>query len=271
MKIDKKIMKIAGLDYAVSIWGSGKIIFALHGFSESSSTWQKLSLTGYKIVAIDLLGHGSSAKPDTLAPYKLDQVLSDLHLLFTQFADEKPFSLLGYSMGGRLALRYCLAYPSAPVEKLILESTGPGIFSISDREKRQFTDEELAQKILLNGSEWFANFWGNLSLFNSQKKLSVKIQKEIWQRRANNSPLALAQTLRGTGQGQLDYIGDKISLVNPEILYLSGDLDEKYSNIAKEIFAPNSNVTWIPVAGSGHNIHLENPALYQKILEEFLA
>lgn len=174
-------------------------------------------------------------------------------------------------MGGRLALRYCLAYPSAPVEKLILESTGPGIFSISDREKRQFTDEELAQKILLNGSEWFANFWGNLSLFNSQKKLSVKIQKEIWQRRANNSPLALAQTLRGTGQGQLDYIGDKISLVNPEILYLSGDLDEKYSNIAKEIFAPNSNVTWIPVAGSGHNIHLENPALYQKILEEFLA
>lgn len=91
MKIDKKIMTIAGLDYAVSIWGSGKIIFALHGFSESSSTWQKLSLTGYKIVAIDLLGHGSSAKPDTLAPYKLDQVLSDLHLLFTQFADGKPF------------------------------------------------------------------------------------------------------------------------------------------------------------------------------------
>ncbi|MCE2142010.1 2-succinyl-6-hydroxy-2,4-cyclohexadiene-1-carboxylate synthase, partial [Streptococcus thermophilus] len=37
------------------------------------------------------------------------------------------------------------------------------------------------------------------------------------------------------------------------------------------IFAPNSNVTWIPVAGSGHNIHLENPSLYQKILEEFLA
>ncbi|MDM5144100.1 2-succinyl-6-hydroxy-2, 4-cyclohexadiene-1-carboxylate synthase [Lactococcus lactis] len=123
-------------------------------------------------------------------------------------------------MGGRLALRYCLAYPSAPVKYLILESTGPGIFSISDREKRQFTDEELAQKILLNGSAWFADFWANISLFESQKKLSVKIQQEIWQRRANNSPLALAQTLNGTGQGQLFYVGDKISLVNPEILYL---------------------------------------------------
>lgn len=77
-------------------------------------------------------------------------------------------------------------------------------------------------------------------------------------------PLALAQTLNGTGQGQLPYVGDEISLIKSNILYLSGDLDEKYSKIAKEIFAPNPNVTWISVAASGHNIHLENPVTYQK-------
>lgn len=76
--------------------------------------------------------------------------------------------------------------------------------------------------------------------------------------------------MNGTGQGQLSYIGDKISLIKSNILYLSGDLDEKYSKIAIEIFAPNPNVTWISVAASGHNIHLENPVTYQKILEEFL-
>ena len=271
MKIDKKIITINGLGYAVSIWGTGKILFALHGFSESSTTWQKLNLAGFKIIAIDLLGHGASAKPTKLAPYQLDSLLADLHLLFLELACESSFSLLGYSMGGRLALRYCLAYPLAPVEHLILESTGAGIISAVEREKRRLTDESLAQKILLNGSEWFADFWSNLPLFESQKKLSVEIQEEIWQRRAANLPLALSQTLAGTGQGQLDYVGDKISLVKPDILYLSGNLDEKYSKIAKEIFAPNPNVTWLSVSACGHNIHLENPAAYQKILEEFLA
>lgn len=126
-------------------------------------------MAGYKIVAIDLLGHGSSAKPKELAPYKLDAILKNLHLLFAQFTDGNSFSLLGYSMGGRLALRYCLAYPSAPVKYLILESTGPGLLSSEDRKKRRLADEELGQKILLNGAAWFADFWANISLFESQK------------------------------------------------------------------------------------------------------
>ena len=63
MKIDKKIITIDGFDYAVRIWGTGEVLFALHGFSESSNTWRNLHLAGYKIVAIDLLGHGSPAKP----------------------------------------------------------------------------------------------------------------------------------------------------------------------------------------------------------------
>ncbi|MCU5752433.1 alpha/beta fold hydrolase [Lactococcus lactis] len=169
MKIDKKIITIDGFDYAVRIWGTGEVLFALHGFSESSNTWRNLHLAGYKIVAIDLLGHGSSAKPKALAPYKLEAILTNLHLLFAQFTDGNAFSLLGYSMGGRLALRYCLAYPSAPVKYLILESTGPGLLSSEDRQKRRLADEELGQKILLNGSAWFADFWANISLFKSQK------------------------------------------------------------------------------------------------------
>lgn len=55
----------------------------------------------------------------------------------------------------------------------------------------------------------FADFWANISLFESQKKLSVKIQQEIWESRASNSPLALAQTLNGTGQGQLPILAIK--------------------------------------------------------------
>lgn len=270
MNFTEQIFEINGLKYAVKTHGSGKPLFALHGFSEDSSTWDLLDVSGYQIFAIDLIGHGRSSKPRTLSPYRLENILTALHQLFCQYADGKPFSLLGYSMGGRMALRYCLAFPLAPVEHLILESTGSGLASDIEREKRRISDEALAQKILTNGSNWFADFWGNLALFDSQKKLSERLQQQIWQRRAANVPHALANTLRATGQGQLEDVSDKIDKINTEILYLSGALDTKYTQIAREIFAPYPHVKTVNIEHVGHNIHLENPEIYNKILAEYL-
>lgn len=70
-----------------------------------------------------------------------------------------------------MALRYCLAYPSAPVKYLILESTGPGFLSSEDRKKRRLADEELGQKILLNGLLGLLTF-GLIFHFLNHKKLS---------------------------------------------------------------------------------------------------
>lgn len=267
----EEIIEIKGRAYAVRRHGAGKVLFALHGFSETSATWDALDLAGYEIFAIDLLGHGKSEKPVDLAAYQLENILTDLALLFSKLTKNKPFSLLGYSMGGRLALRFCLAFPDAPVEHLLVESAGAGLKTEEERASRRLADEKLARNILANGSGWFADFWGQLSLFKSQKALPQAVQERIWQRRANNVPLALAQTLRGTGQGELADISNKIKTLKPNLLYLYGELDHKYSQIVKEIFAPNPSVTVIGLPACGHNAHLENPQLYQQILQNYLA
>jgi 2-succinyl-6-hydroxy-2,4-cyclohexadiene-1-carboxylate synthase len=266
----EKIIKIDGLKIAVKIHGEGKPLFALHGFSESASTWDNLEIPGFQIFAIDLIGHGKSSKPAELSAYQLENLLIILDKLFSILANGQTFVLLGYSMGGRLAARYALAFPEAAILHLILESTGAGISDELERAKRRTSDAILAENILKNGAEWFADFWGNVALFDSQKKLPLKIQQEIWTRRAKNLPLALANTLAGTGQGELDYIGDKIEQIKPEILYLSGKLDLKYSQISEEIFAPCANVTCVSFENAGHNVHLETPELYNKIVLEYL-
>ncbi|AYF99900.1 2-succinyl-6-hydroxy-2,4-cyclohexadiene-1-carboxylate synthase [Lactococcus allomyrinae] len=270
MNFTEQIFEIDGLKYAVKSHGVGKPLFALHGFSEDSSTWDLLDISGYQIFSIDLIGHGNSSKPTELTAYSLENLLTALHQLFCQLADGKSFSLLGYSMGGRIALRYCLAYPLAPVEHLILESTGSGLATELEREQRRISDETLAQKILTNGSSWFADFWGNLALFDSQKKLSADLQKQIWQRRTANAPHSLANTLRATGQGQLEDVSDHIDEINADILYLSGALDTKYTQIARETFAPHPHIKTVNIENVGHNIHLENPEIYNKILTEYL-
>lgn len=270
MKFERRTLSIEGINYAVRIHGKGKPLIALHGFSESAETWDLLDLPGYQIFAIDLLGHGQTDKPRAREPYRISPLLHALDLLIKALIGDQSFVLLGYSMGGRLALRYCLTYPQASVSSLILESTGPGLNSAKERDDRRKADEKLAENIMKKGPIWFADFWGNLGLFSSQKHLSESLQAQIWQRRASNSPHALANTLAGTGQGELTPVADQIDTLPYKLLYLSGDLDKKYAQLGAEVFAPCQNVQVITVPDCGHNIHLENIALYNHIVREFL-
>lgn len=261
-------MKIKG--YHIESRGQGPIIFSLHGFSQSLQTWENLDLSAYRLVMIDLIGFGKSDKPLELTPYQLPQILESLHAIFKKISDGQSYSILGYSMGGRLALQYALNYPDEPIRQLIIESASAGIQSSSERASRRTSDQLLAQRILDNGADWFAHYWGNVSLFDSQKSLDKDVQEKIYRSRAANSPAALANTLLATGQGELDYIGERIKEISCPILYVTGSLDVKYSQIAETIFAPLKNVSWVKIAQAGHNSHLEKPEIYKQLLLENL-
>ena len=195
-------------------------------------------------------------------------MLNDLHTVISAVAGES-YSLMGYSMGARLALLYALEY-SSEIENLILESGSVGIESEVERQARKAADEQLALAIEDNDGEWFATKWANISIFESQHQLSPVVQDKLFQRRSHNSPYALAATLRGSGQGVMPYVGHRLQELSMPSLYISGALDTKYTTIGRDVFGKLPNFKHVIVEGAGHNVHIEKPQMFEQAVLDFL-
>ena len=249
--------------YGVTVMGTGKPLVCFHGFSESGSTWDGIEVSGYRLIRIDSMGHGRSARPMELKPYELPQMLSDLHRVIYAVAGER-YALMGYSMGARLALLYALEYPHE-VTHLILESGSVGIEDEGERQDRYVADQGLAERIRAHDITWFSETWAKLEIFKTQQGLPAKVQQQIRGRRLLNSPHALAFTLKGSGQGSMPYVGHRLSELTMPVCYISGELDAKYTTIGARYFGGVHRI----VSQVGHNVHVEAPEVYRQILKQF--
>ena len=200
--------------YGLTVVGDGEPIVCFHGFSESSYTWDSINLPGYRLIRIDLIGHGDSDIPEEGEAYTIPKMIEDLHTVIYHMVGDRYY-LMGYSMGARIALSYALQYDSE-IKGLILESGSVGIASDVERAERRKADEDLAVHIENHDGAWFATRWAKAPIFESQKQLSEGVEELIYLRRSNNSTYALACTLRGSGQGVMPYVGDKLEKFSVE-------------------------------------------------------
>lgn len=101
--------------------GAGAPLVLLHGWGMHSGLFTPLlpRLTDrFRVHRVDLPGHGRSA---TVAPYELDTLVAAIS---AALGGEEPLSLLGWSLGGAIALRWARTEPSR-VARLILTGTTP--------------------------------------------------------------------------------------------------------------------------------------------------
>ncbi len=247
------------------------VIVFLHGFTGSVETWQPVFqyLQGrFKMIAVDLTGHGKSAVPIEPECYSMNEQIADLEELFDQLGLE-TFALVGYSMGGRIALAYTIRYPKR-VKALILESASPGLKTELERAERRETDQKLAEKILTEGLLAFVNFWESIPLFDSQKKLSVERQKMIRQERLSQSETGLANSLLGIGTGSQPSYWNNLSSITLPVFLVTGEIDMKFVNIAREMEKYLPTVDHQTIKGAGHAIHVEKPTLFATMIEKYL-
>ena len=117
---------------------------------------------------------------------------------------------------------------------------------------------------------WFATRWAEVPIFESQKQLSEGVEELIYLRRSNNSTYALACTLRGSGQGVMPYVGDKLKKFSVKGLYVSGALDTKYTTIGRDVFGKLPSFNHVIVNGAGHNVLIEKPQIFERAVLDFL-
>lgn len=264
--------EIDGLTYYVEDIGEGFPLILLHGFTGDSSTWEpfyKEWSKNSRLIAIDIIGHGKSDSPKQIERYDILSVIKDINKILEMLQIEKA-DMLGYSMGGRLALSFAVQFPQM-VRKLILESSSPGLESEAERENRRKHDGELGRFILDQGIEAFVDYWENIPLFATQKELPPEKRSAIREQRLKNSAIGLHNSLVGMGTGAQPSWWQHLHRIEAETLLVTGSLDEKFCLIAEKMSKSIKNCQWMKVEGSGHTIHVENPDKFGTIMKRFLS
>ncbi|MBA3823884.1 MAG: 2-succinyl-6-hydroxy-2,4-cyclohexadiene-1-carboxylate synthase [Ktedonobacterales bacterium] len=244
----------------------------LHGFTGSAAGWgshlEALAAAGYRAIALDMLGHGASDAPPAPLRYRIEDAREDISAVLDNLGiGEHQAILLGYSMGGRIAL-YLAVYASY-FRGLILESASPGIADVAEREVRRMSDNALADRIEHEGVPAFVDYWERLPLFASQHTLPDAVQSEVRAGRLRNNACGLANSLRGIGTGAQPALHQALEKLDIPVLLIAGALDAKYAAIAQEMSAvlPQARLAIVPDAG--HTVHLEQPQVFDEQVIEF--
>lgn len=257
--------------YHVEVSGTGPSLLLLHGFTGSAATWQpyQAAFGDMRTIAPESLGHGRSDAPSDPARYRMERCIEDLTAILDSFG-ERRINVLGYSMGGRIALALALSHPER-VAALILESASPGLASDAERRTRQAADEALADFIEREGMDRFVARWESQPLFASQQRLAEAVRARLRTQRLAGNPLGLAGSLRGLGTGAQPSFWDQLSTLAPPTMVICGALDEKFVAIGAKMAAANPRIRLESVPDAGHAVHLEQPAAFARLVLEFIA
>lgn len=264
--------ELEGVCYHIEILNEKKdqtLVF-LHGFTGSTKTWHEVAehLSRYRIVLVDLIGHGKSGSPEDAGKYTMEKQIQNLEELFEQL-ELTHFSLIGYSMGGRTALSYACTYPER-LESLILESVSPGLRFEKERQERRERDAQLAERIMADGIVSFVDRWENIPLFDSQKSLPDVVKKQVRNERLKQDPAGLANSLIGMGTGSQASYWENLNGLDMPVLLVTGRLDLKFTAIAEEMKEMLPDARWKTI-DAGHAIHVEKPAEFATIVDEYLS
>ena len=245
-----------------------RILF-LHGFLGSGSDWVPIARqleNDYCCILVDLPGHGESdieanGNPDLFFTETVDALAEEL----SRSAAPEPCFLVGYSMGGRIALSLALRYPEL-FEKAIIVSASPGLRTEEERLSRRESDEGIARKIEKN-FEGFIQAWYDQPLFATLKNHSVFQETE--QKRKINNPANLDSALRLLGTGRQPSLWDELQKNRVPVQFFVGEKDLKFVEIGRQMvnLCPDSSLEIF--AECGHTLHFENRELFLDRLRKF--
>ena len=255
-------MILRGHPYHVKIEGAGPPLLLLHGFTGSLSTWDMLSehlSTHFTVYRLDLMGHGKTT-PAPEQRMRLTQQVKDLEALLATRSEQ--WIILGYSMGGRIALM--LSVVSEQIARTIAVSTTPGIQTAIERKVRRTSDRKLAERLEKGGLEAFIDHWETLGLFKPQAFLPESQRTRLRQERLSQTVEGLSASLRAQGTGSMPSLW---SCLPKKIDWIVGEEDEKFRAIASRAASPEKIHV---ILHASHAPHIDQPQKFVTMVENLL-
>ncbi|WGE35741.1 2-succinyl-6-hydroxy-2,4-cyclohexadiene-1-carboxylate synthase [Actinobacillus genomosp. 1] len=231
---------------------TGIPVIFLHGLLGSQQDWQAVldrlqHFPQIRPLTIDLPLHGAS---EHIICYGFTHARELIHQTILQYIGNQPFYLVGYSLGGRLALDYTLNINNPQLKHTILEGTNIGLATDAERQARWQNDHQWAERFRNEPIVKVLNDWYQQAVFTNldQHKRSNLIEK-----RQNNNGSAVATMLEATSLAKQNYFLPSLPETKSNITFFIGEDDQKFRKIASD---NKLNHQLIPNAG--HNTHYEN-------------
>lgn len=248
-------------------------LLVLHGFTGCAEAMEEvaraLSADGARrVVCLDLVGHGGSASPADPEAYGMQRCAAQVSAAARELGLGRPH-LLGYSMGGRVALSLCAARPAA-FRSAVLVGATPGLADADERCARVRADEALAAGLERDGLEAFVERWMALPLFAGERRRGEAFRARQRALRLANDPRGLAASLRGMGTGAMPPLHAALPALSLPVLLVTGERDGKFCRIAEEMAAVLPDVRRAILPGVGHAAHLEAPDAFADRVRHFL-
>jgi 2-succinyl-6-hydroxy-2,4-cyclohexadiene-1-carboxylate synthase len=242
-------------------------ILFLHGFMGDCHDFAQVinNLREFCCLTVDLPGHGQT-KVRQDSDYQMPNVASAIIKLLVEL-NIKQCILVGYSLGGRIALYLAIHFPQY-FQGVILESASPGLSNQLERDRRLVQDYQLAAQLESSDLADFIQQWYSQPLFTSFVQ-HPNYQQAI-ARRLRNNPDKLAKSLRFIGLGTQPNLWNSLEKLQLPLLLIVGELDAKFVMINRMMAQSYPQASLQLVDGAGHNVHFEHPTKFYELLKLFI-
>ena len=270
--IETKKVKVGDIDIAYKIFGSGKPLILIPGFSMTMDMWDPNMLSGlsleHMIVLFDNRGIGQTTAGNNTKQFSISQFANDTAGLLSALkiggGNDEPVDILGISLGGFIAQEFALTYPDK-VDRLMLfasncgkEAIPPQLDFLSLEEAKSTIMGNASRDVFL--STLFPQQWISENLDYLEKYFAFSIGKISMQN------LILQAETTATWEGSCDRLSN---VMNPTLI-ITGT-DDVISPPANSVnLAEKIPGAWlVQIKGGGHGLMFQYPDKVVEVLETF--
>lgn len=234
-------------------------LVCIHGFLGQASDWDFLnhSLSEHvQISCFNLFGHEPPAEWGLSA---LGQKISSF--ANTRTSSNEQSILVGYSLGGRIAL-HSLLDSKSNWNKAVIISAHPGLKDSLEKSARLKADQAWAEKWLQEPWDAVLSAWNDQSVLRGIHPPPARNEKDFLK-------ASLGKALVECSLGLQEDLREKIAPLEIPILWLAGDLDPKFRDLALEMQKLNSKITTVIIPNAGHRLLMDQPEIVRKLILDF--
>lgn len=235
---------------------SGMPVVFLHGLLGSQQDWAGITarlqtFSHIRPLTLDLCFHGES---QFIHCNDFADLRAELTRTLKFLIPKQPFWLVGYSLGGRVALDFCLTQDHDQLLGVILEGTNIGLETAAEKQLRWQNDSYWANRFESEPLEAVLQAWYQQPVFAD---LSPCKRADLVTKRQTNHGAGIAAMLRATSLAKQVFYGRAIHHSSKAIHFLIGERDAKFRQLAQTYRLSHQLID-----RAGHNAHLDNPTQF---------